>query len=180
MLGNPVVNITIPVLNEEAQLESSVQKILGTVETLSLAVELVIADNGSTDRTQQIGERLAAELKGVYYCRLAEVGRGRAIKAVWMNSRAGVLSYMDVDLSTDLSCFNALITPVRTNTADLCIGSRLLKGSRVKRGIKREILSRGYNYSLQRLLHLQVRDAQCGFKAVTLNAAKELVVAIVL
>jgi putative flippase GtrA len=162
----PTVEIAIPVHNEETALERSVRRLVDfCAEHLPYSFRVVIADNASADRTQEIGEALAAELDHVDYVRLSEKGRGRALRRVWSRSDAEVLAYMDVDLSTGLEALLPLVAPLISGHSDLAIGTRLARGSRVVRGPKREVISRCYN----RLLHLTLRsrfsDAQCGFKA---------------
>ena len=80
---------------------------------------------------------------------LPEKGRGRALRAVWSASDAPVLAYMDVDLSTDLAALLPLVAPLLSGHSDLAIGTRLARGSRVVRGPKREVISRGYNLLLR-------------------------------
>jgi len=82
---------------------------------------------------------------------------------------------MDVDLSTKLDAFLLLIDPLASGEADVGIGSRLLPASRVTRQWKREVISRGYNLSIKLLFHNRFSDAQCGFKAVTRQAVRDLV-----
>ena len=105
---------------------------------------------------------------------LAEKGRGRALKRVWSASDSDVLVYMDVDLSTDLAALLPLVAPLVSGHSDLAIGSRLSRHSRVTRGMKRELISRSYNLILRRTLRARFSDAQCGFKAVRRDAAREL------
>jgi putative flippase GtrA len=105
---------------------------------------------------------------------LTEKGRGRALKAAWLRSDAAVLAYMDVDLSTDLAALLPLIAPLLTGHSDLAIGTRLAHGSRVVRGPKREFISRSYNQILRRTLAAHFSDAQCGFKAIRGDVAREL------
>jgi glycosyltransferase involved in cell wall biosynthesis len=171
----PTVEIAIPVHNEEAALERSVHRLDAFCgEHLPYSFRIVIADNASTDRTEEIGEALAAELPAVAYVRLTEKGRGRALRRVWSRSDADVLAYMDVDLSTGLEALLPLVAPLISGHSDLAIGTRLARGARVVRGPKREVLSRTYN----RLLHLSLRsrfsDAQCGFKAGRAATVKAL------
>src|SRR5262249_8713753 len=78
--------------------------------------------------------------------------RGRALRAIWSQSEAEVLAYMDVDLSTDLNALLPLVAPLLSGHSDLAIGTRLARGSRVVRGPKREIISRGYNLLLRTLM----------------------------
>ena len=171
-----LVNITFPVFNEEAQLVASLGRVAGFLATQTQHEwELVVADNGSQDRTLAEA-RATAEAwgSGLRVLHWDEAGRGRALKGAWLASEAEVLSYMDIDLSTDLAHLPALIAAVADNAADLAIGSRLAPGSRTTRGWKRELLSRGYNRLLRLTLRLKVRDAQCGFKAISRPAARAL------
>jgi putative flippase GtrA len=81
---------------------------------------------------------------------------------------------MDVDLSTDLSGLFPLVAPLLSGHSDLAVGSRLANGARVQRGLKREIISRGYNLLLHATLRTNVSDAQCGFKAIRRDRAMQL------
>jgi putative flippase GtrA len=81
---------------------------------------------------------------------------------------------MDVDLSTDLRGLLPLVAPLMSGHSDLAIGTRLAHSSRVVRGPKREIISRGYNRLLHIVLRARFSDAQCGFKAVRRDALEGL------
>ena len=100
------VEVTIPVFNEEHDLSVSIRKLmefLGKVMWFESSV--VIADNASTDRTWAIAQELEHAYPNVRALHLDEKGRGRALKAVWAQSRADIVGYMDVDLSTNLKFF---------------------------------------------------------------------------
>ncbi|MDT5333898.1 MAG: hypothetical protein QOF31_5195, partial [Mycobacterium sp.] len=92
----------------------------------------------------------------------------------WMSSEADVVAYMDVDLSTDLSALMPLVAPLISGHSDVAIGSRLAASSRVVRGPKREFVSRSYNLILRGVLGARFSDAQCGFKAVRADVARQL------
>ena len=106
--------------------------------------------------------------------RLDEKGRGRALNRVWSASDAIVLAYMDVDLSTDLAALLPLVAPLLSGHSDLAIGTRLARSSRVVRGPKREFISRSYNLLLRTALATRFSDAQCGFKAIRADRARDL------
>lgn len=169
--GTPVVDIVIPVHNEEAGLEPSVRRLSAFLRDFPFTARITIADNASADRTWEIAARLTRELPGVMAVRLPRKGRGRALRAVWEASDAAVLAYMDVDLSTDLAGLLPLVAPLVSGHSDVAIGSRRARGSRVVRGPKREIISRGYNMLLHSTLRTRFSDAQCGFKAIRADAA---------
>jgi glycosyltransferase involved in cell wall biosynthesis len=161
------IDIVVPVFNEAAALEPSVRRLHAFLRAeMPVTWRIVIADNASTDGTPALAERLAAELPGVAVLRLDRKGRGRALRAAWSASRARVVAYMDVDLSTDLRALLPLVAPLLSGHSDLAIGTRLAHGARVVRGPKRELISRAYNAILHATLRARFSDAQCGFKAV--------------
>ena len=101
-------------------------------------------------------------------------GRGRALRSCWLGSDAQVLAYTDVDLSIDLKGLLPLLAPLLSGHSDVAIGTRLARGARRRRSTRREILSRGYNLLLHLVLGAGFSDAQCGFKAITADAARRL------
>ena len=174
----PRVDVVIPVLNEERALPVCVDTLLGFLEGASpYPYRIVVADNGSTDRTPEIAESLAQEhTQRVAWSRLEIRGRGRALRKAWLESDADILTYMDVDLSTDLEAFPPMVRAVSEEGFDLAVGSRLMKGSSVsQRTLKREITSRSYNLIIKAAFFTRFTDAQCGFKAISSRAARQLV-----
>ena len=170
------VDIVIPVLNEAHVLERSVEKLQAFLEaSFPYDWRIAIADNGSTDDTLAIAETLSVERARVYCLHLRQAGRGRALRFAWSNSDADAMCYMDVDQSTDLSELPKLIDALSAGGYDLAVGSRLLPESRVRRSWKREMVSRLYNLFLKAVLGVSFSDAQCGFKAITREAATSLV-----
>jgi glycosyltransferase involved in cell wall biosynthesis len=175
----PVLDIVIPVYNEERILDHSVRTLHAYVHAhVPYATRITIVDNASLDATRPIGAEIAAALDGVRFIHLAEKGRGRALRAAWMASDARVLAYMDVDLSTRLEWLTPLIAPIISGGSDISIGSRLAPGALVTRRLGRECISRGYNLLLRAVLHTRFRDAQCGFKAIRAEVARALLPAV--
>src|SRR4051794_40963180 len=141
-----VLDIVIPVYNEEHDLPGSVRRLHAyLVAEVPYPSRITIADNASTDSTLTVAESLAAELPDVEVIHLDAKGRGGALYTAWMASDAHVVAYMDVDLSTDLSALMPLVAPLISGHSDVAIGSRLAASSRVVRGPKREFVSRSYN-----------------------------------
>ncbi|MFB7743346.1 glycosyltransferase [Streptomyces sp. NPDC056132] len=173
--GTPVLDVTIPVYNEERDLERCVRRLHEYLaRTFPYGFRITVADNASTDSTPAISGRLEREISEVRAFRLEEKGRGRALRTVWSASDAPVLAYMDVDLSTDLNALLPLVAPLISGHSDLAIGSRLARSSRVVRGAKREFISRTYNLILRGSLAARFSDAQCGFKAIRRDVAQRL------
>jgi glycosyltransferase involved in cell wall biosynthesis len=170
-----LVEIAIPVYNEEGILDSSVRRLRSYLDCeFPFPASIVIVDNASIDGTWRVAEQLSADLTGVTAIHLDQKGRGRAIRTAWTSSRAEVVAYMDVDLSTDLGGLLPLVAPLLSGHSQVAIGSRIAAGSRVLRGGKREFISRSYNLILRSALHCRFSDAQCGFKAMRRDAVEPL------
>ncbi|WP_043629430.1 bifunctional glycosyltransferase family 2/GtrA family protein [Nonomuraea candida] len=174
-----LVEVVVPVHNEQRALRASITR-LHTYLTgnLPYGFRITIADNASTDNTWQLATELAGELPHVRAVHLDEKGRGRALRRVWSQSEADVVSYMDVDLSTDLDAFLPLVAPLLSGHSDLAIGTRLARAARVERGPRREFISRSYNLLLRLGMGAGFSDAQCGFKAVRTEVAQALLPAV--
>jgi len=171
-----LVEIILPVLNEQAALECSVATLIGYMgHSFPYRWRVTIVDNGSEDGTWEIAQRLMRTHDNVDALRLAQRGRGRALRAAWLRSDADIVAYMDIDLSTGLESFLPLVTPLITGQCQIATGSRLLPGATVTRGAKREIVSRSYNLLIHLLVPHRFSDAQCGFKAIRGATARELV-----
>jgi glycosyltransferase involved in cell wall biosynthesis len=170
------VDVVIPVLNEEKDLPRSVAVLWDFFnEHLPYQWQIVIADNGSTDKTLAVAQALSQQYPRVTYIHLDLRGRGRALRKAWLESKADAVAYMDVDLSTKLTAFPKLVQALVDEGYGVAIGSRLARGSMVKRGLKREITSRTYNFLIKLMFCPSFHDAQCGFKAVRRDVVKEIV-----
>ncbi|MSQ08001.1 MAG: glycosyltransferase family 2 protein [Dehalococcoidia bacterium] len=171
------VEIVIPVLNEEDALPVAVGRLGEFIKAHpGRDWRIKVADNGSTDRTQEVARDLAAGRSDMSVTHLTQRGRGRALKQAWGESTADIRCYMDVDLSTDLKHLPQLVDAIADHGYDIAIGSRLSNGAEVVgRTVKREITSRGYSCLIRGMFFTPFRDAQCGFKAVSAQAAKTLV-----
>ena len=169
------ISVVLPVFNEEKILEKNVEI---TREFLKKGItdawEIVVADNGSTDKTSEKGKKLSEKYPEVRYVRIEEKGRGKALRTAWSQSFSDILIYMDADLSTGLEAIPRLIDSLKEG-CDIAIGSRFIKGSRVERKFKRELLSKGYNLLLRVFLQVKFSDAQCGFKAVNRGVVDDVI-----
>ena len=171
----PRLDVIIPVYNEEAILPRSIGTLVSFLRgNVDISYRVLITDNASIDRTQEVSERLAREYDEVEYRRIPQKGRGGALKTVWLESPAEFCTYMDVDLSTNLTAFPLLLERLR-NGDDVVIGTRLAADSDTVRSFKREVLSRGYNFLVKLFFRTRFTDAQCGFKGVRRAAVQRLV-----
>jgi glycosyltransferase involved in cell wall biosynthesis len=176
MKKNISVDIVIPVYNEKLYLEKNITKLNNFLnKNFKYEYRIIIANNASTDNTLNIAKKLSNKLPDVSFTHLDKKGRGRALKKAWLASKADIVSYMDVDLSTNLEHFIEIIDAIVKKKYDIGVGSRLKRGSVVKRSLKRQILSVGYNTLLKLFFAHKFTDAQCGFKAIKREVAQKLI-----
>ncbi len=159
------VSVILPAYNEAERLEKTVKVVKDHLERLGYDYEIIIAEDGSTDGTDEIARRLAEEDDRIVHLHSDErLGRGRALTNAIKNAKGDIVAYIDVDLSTDMSHFKELIKAVEEGY-DVVTGSRLMKESRTERPFKRDIASKVYNFLVRLMLGSKLRDHQCGFKA---------------
>lgn len=160
-------DIAIPVLNEEKRLRAGVETLAQFLrsEGYDNRCRIVIADNGSTDKTLDIAATLKSEHPNVNFISVGKRGVGLALKTAWGQSQADVVGYMDVDLATDIVHFKQVVDAFENDHAAIVNGSRNLAGSRVtNRSLVRNLSSWGFNTILQLMLKVRISDGMCGFK----------------
>lgn len=168
--------ITLPVYNEEKTLSDRVlelkryaQKNLGNFD-----YTILIADNGSSDNTPNIAEKLSKGNKDIVHFYTKVKGRGKVLYRVWKKYNADCYVYMDIDLATELKHLPELVSGITKKGFDIAVGTRNLKDSHVQRSLKRTIISKAYITLLKIVFGLKVSDTQCGFKAISSRAVKKL------
>lgn len=177
--GGVVLDVTVPVYNEAHVLAQSIDTLHAYLtEHFPFSWRITVADNASTDGTLEVARACADRLPSVEVLHLDRKGRGLALREAWSRSDAKVCAYMDVDLSTGLDALLPLVAPLVTGHSDVAIGSRLAPGASVARGPRREIISRTYNVILKTVFAVRFRDAQCGFKAIRTDIARQLLPAV--
>lgn len=177
MAKKPTLATVVPVYNEEKDIPRNIPILYNHLKKNfnGYSWKIIIADNGpSKDKTPQVSKALVKKYPNLRYVYIPRPGRGQALKEVWQKEKSEFLCYMDIDLSSDLNYLSELISSL-TNGTDIAIGSRLKKGAKVYgRTLLREIMSRGYNTLIKLLFWTKFKDAQCGFKAITKDAAGKL------
>ena len=174
--GQFTVDVVIPVLNEAHVLAKSVERVLEFLRRqFHCDWRLIVIDNGSTDGTQEVARKLCERYGEVQFLHLKQRGRGRALRHAWLQSRADVVCYMDVDLSTRLEHLPSLVGAIAEGGFDIAIGSRLMRESRTTRSWKRDVISRIYNVFIKAVLFTKFSDAQCGFKALSRRAVEQII-----
>ncbi|KPJ85079.1 hypothetical protein AMJ57_04400 [Parcubacteria bacterium SG8_24] len=169
------LSIALPVLNEAGVLERSVGRLVDRLRSdlADFDTTVIIADNGSDDRTPELGRGLAELHPEVVYLEVAGRGKGLAIRRAWETAEADIYAFMDIDLSTDLAALRPLTEAVAGGAA-LALGSRRRSGAEVERSRGRLFLSWCYRQLLRLVFRTAVSDAACGFKAVSAEVVRQV------
>ncbi len=168
------VSVILPAHNEADKLETAVRKLKEELERLNYGYEIIIVEDGSTDGTFGIAARLSENHPEVRHLHFSErLGKGRAIEEGIKAASHPIVTYLDADLSMDLKHLKELVEAVNKGS-HIAIASRLLKQSKAKRPLTRDIPSRIYNLLVRIILGSKIRDHQCGFKAFKRDAVMDI------
>ena len=161
--------IVMPVYNEEAVIERSVRKLSKFVQRVGLTdCDIIIADNNSTDGTRKLAHELVDSGGGmVRYHFVAQRGKGAAIRNTWRAfDEYGIYCFTDADLAGGLLALPAMIAAVRAGCG-IAIGSRYVRGARVRRTCMRKTVSVVYRVLFDLLFSSRILDPQSGLKAIS-------------
>lgn len=160
------ISLVLPAYNEKNRLKKAVRIVESHLDDITESYEIIIAEDGSTDGTDSIAKKLAKDNSRIVHIHSdIRQGRGKALKRAFLASKGDILAYIDVDLATDMKHLKELISAIRDDGYDIATGSRLIKQSSVKRGIKRNVASIGFNLMTRVMLGSKIKDHQCGFKS---------------
>ncbi len=166
------ISILLPAYNEAAQIEKCVLEVEGAVRSFSKSYEIIVSEDGSTDGTDAIVAKMAKRNPNLFLLHSpTRLGKGKGIKNALSFSRGKIITFMDVDLATNLECLPQLLQVVKKN-GGMAIGSRHVEGSRVQRSFSRTLFSLTYNLAVRLLFLDGIHDHQCGFKTMNREVAE--------
>ncbi len=167
--------IVIPAHNEEEIIEKTVKKVINFLENnkMSFDWQLIVAENGSKDKTIEILKKIPKS-KHFSYFSLEARSRDEAVKGAWQKIDSDYYMFMDADLATDINHIPELVSWLDKDY-DIVIGSRRLQESNVSRPIKRQMISFVFHSLMKLIFNLKVHDLQCGFKAINKKVRDNIV-----
>ncbi|MBV0901454.1 flippase-like domain-containing protein [Haloarcula salina] len=171
------VSVVLPAYNEADTIEQTVSTTLATLDAFlpEGTYEVIVAEDGCSDRTPEIATRLAREDDRVRHVHSDQrLGRGGALEYAFERAVGETLVYFDTDLATDMDHLQELVDAIRVEGYDVATGSRWLPENRADRPAKRGVPSFGYNALVRTVLRSDLRDHQCGFKAFDRTALETL------
>jgi dolichyl-phosphate beta-glucosyltransferase len=177
---SPKLSIVIPAYNEAARLGKSLRSIVAYLNERRAESELIVVDDGSTDKTAEIAEQNLAD-SGAVATRVIRYeknrGKGYAARTGLLAARANIALFSDADLSTPITETPKLVDPISNGECDLTFGSRALDRRLigVHQPWRREQGGRVFNLIVRLATGLPFWDTQCGFKAFRLNVCRPLI-----
>jgi glycosyltransferase involved in cell wall biosynthesis len=166
----PDLGIIIPAYHEAARIERTLEHLSLYLRTRPWSWEIVVVDDGSGDATAEVVDRFGAREPRVRVQREPHRGKGGAVRAGFLASRAAYRFLCDADLSMPAREIDRFMPPAIQ--ADVAIGTREGAGARrVGEPLHRHLAGRAFNTIVRTVLVPGIQDTQCGFKMFTAAAA---------
>jgi dolichyl-phosphate beta-glucosyltransferase len=170
----PLLSIVIPAHNEESRLPPSLEKIDAFLKTQPYEAEVIVVENGSTDRTVAVAEDFARTHPYVRVIQAAVRGKGLAVKVGMLEARGAFRFICDADLSMPIEEVVRFLPP-ESDGYDVIIASREgREAKRIGEPEYRHIIGRINNFIIKLTAVRGFEDTQCGFKMFTQAAAEDL------
>jgi len=173
-MSAPHLSLIIPAFNEEGRLLDSLEKLASFLSKQSYASEVLIVENGSTDRSFEIAQAFCKNHPGFFVKHLAGRGKGLAVKWGMLAAKGSYRMMLDADLSMPADQINRFIPPQLANK-DISIASREALGAvRYDEPAFRHIGGRLMNLLIRLIAIPNLQDTQCGFKCFRAEVAEDL------
>ncbi|HOU45057.1 MAG TPA: glycosyltransferase family 2 protein [Anaerolineaceae bacterium] len=168
------LSIVFPAHNEEKRLPRTLEQTAAFLQAQPYSAEIIVVENGSTDRTLAVAEEHAARLPMLRVIHEEQRGKGRAVRRGMLAARGEYRFFCDVDLSMPITEINRFFPP-QLEGAEIVIASREAPGSvRYNEPAYRHTTGRVFNWMVKTLALPGIEDSQCGFKCFSAPAAEAL------
>lgn len=169
-----LASLIIPAFNEERRMPDSLRRVVQFVQGQAEPIEVIVVDDGSSDRTAAIVDELAQQVPFVTLIRNPHGGKGAAIKTGIAHGRGQYLVISDTDLSVPIEMLAKFLPPALADY-DVAIASREVPGARrINEPQYRHLMGRVYNLLVRLVAVPGIQDTQCGFKAFRREVAREV------
>jgi dolichyl-phosphate beta-glucosyltransferase len=173
-LPPPLLSIIIPAHNEENRLPRSLEQVFAFLATQSYEAEVLVVENGSTDRTLEMAQDYLARHSNLRVLHEPGRGKGLAVRRGMLEARGQYRFMCDADLSMPIEEVNKFLPPQQSGF-DVAIGSREVRGAvRYDEPFYRHFGGRLINFLIRVLILPRLQDTQCGFKCFHAEVAEDL------
>ena len=174
-MGLPFLSVVVPAFNEEGRIARTISQVLAELERLAVDAELIVVDDGSTDRTASLVADAALADARVTLVRAGHAGKGAAVRRGMLASRGTWRFLADADLSMPISELARFLDAAQRGDGDIFVGSREAAGARrIGEPWVRHAIGRVFNWMVKIVVLRGIDDTQCGFKLFSARAAQAL------
>ncbi len=174
--GVPHLTVVVPAYNEEARIGAALDRMLEYLDAQTFSYEMLVVDDGSTDRTCEVVTQHAGDRHNVRLLSYdTNRGKGYAVRYGMLQAAGDYVLFSDADLATPIEEFEKLYAELRQGR-EVAIGSRDIVGARLVKhqAPLRELGGKLFNRCVQRIAVPGIHDTQCGFKLFTRAAARNV------
>lgn len=169
----PYLSLIIPARNEESRLPVSLEQVKSFLARQSYAAEVIVVENGSTDRTLQVAQSFCLDFNSLHVIHADLPGKGNAVRLGMLSALGEYRLVADADLSMPIDQVKYLLPP--HVAADIVIASREVPGARrIGEPYYRHFTGRVFNFFIRSLVLPGLQDTQCGFKSFRAPVAEIL------
>ena len=169
----PFLSIIIPACNEELRLPRALGQVFTFLEKQPFQSEVLVVENGSTDRTLEVARGLIASFPGLRLFHEDLPGKGRAVRRGMLEALGEYRFFADTDFSMPVEQVSRFLPPACS--CDIAIASRETAGAvRYHEPAFRHFTGRVYNFWIRSLVLPGLQDTQCGFKCFRAAVAVDL------
>jgi len=170
-----MISIVIPAYNEESRIKGSLTEVFTFMSDSGMGYEIIVVDDGSSDGTSRIVERMAADSPKMRLVRYEKNrGKGHALRTGVLVAKGDFVLVMDADLSTPMEELWEMMPYLTKGECDIAIGSRALALSDIirKQPWWRQGMGKMFNKIVKALVIEDFSDTQCGFKLFAVDVAR--------
>lgn len=168
------LSIIIPAYNEETRLPGTLEEIFSFLNSKIFTFEVLVVENGSTDKTLQIATSLVEIYPELIVLHEDVPGKGNAVRRGMLEARGKYRFLCDADLSMPISEIEKFL-PDDKSIIDVAIGSREVKGAqRYDEPWHRHLTGRIFNLFVNTITLPRIKDTQCGFKCFRGDVAEHI------
>lgn len=172
--AGPFLSVVIPAYNEEDRLPATIPQVMSFLSRQGYTYEVIVVDDGSTDRTAELLQRLKAQHPNLTLLRLPHRGKASAVRAGVLATSGDRVLFTDADLSAPIGQLPRLMAGLNDGY-DIAIGSRESPGARrYREPVYRHLMGRVFNMAVRLIARTPYQDTQCGFKLFSGPAARDI------
>ena len=170
----PYLSVVVPAFNEERRIGRTLDQVAAYLGDREFTWEVLVVDDGSTDRTREIVEEAARRFPGIRVLPVDHGGKGWAVRKGMLSARGRLRFMADADLAMPIDQLDGFLARAGEG-CDVMIASREAPGARrFGEPHMRHLMGRVFNWTVRLLAVRGLQDTQCGFKCLTGDAADAL------